>query len=444
MLGYLENWGPSIKWWDEQMPGKCTVGCYKPDVLIADIEPYHNLNYIGTWITTSPNSDQIDCPNATSCPKWNNQAIYLADYPGVAGEGAIACNDATSVSNVSPGMIAISEAVRMARQHPSGPKRLKVTLGGWSDYARIDNAASGKKLGKLFAKLIKWTFADGGDLDLEHLTPFAEFGDEFAGYIALANTLREEFDNDITPNWAANANARAAALQREYDGLLPYQQTGALGSFYRSQIHYMGEVAANPAPHLELTWTTRFNAFLPDDDDYNYITKDSVRPNCSFVTDREGAKLWAQTSNAFDTVNIMGYDAAQFCDDGAGGLVPELFDLDFEKILQNFHEIGNIPKSKLMMGFGVGDQDAGAKWEGMDKDVEVFKYLKKEQYGGGFIWAVNCNPDVTPNCPIEAPKAARLMNQELQPVWPWGKVPTYSKCNPSTGWGPFSSTEAFV
>merc|ERR1712000_631213 len=71
-----------------------------------------------------------------------------------------------------------------------------------------------------------------------------------------------------------------------------------------------------------------------------------------------------------------------------GGLVPELFDLDFEKILQNFHEIGNIPKSKLMMGFGVGDQDAGAKWEGMDKDVEVFKYLKKEQYGGGFIWAV--------------------------------------------------------
>jgi len=198
MLGYLENWGPSIKWWDEQMPGKCTVGCYKPDVLIADIEPYHNLNYIGTWITTSPNSDQIDCPNATSCPKWN-QAIYLADYPGVAGEGAIACNDATSVSNVSPGMIAISEAVRMARQHPSGPKRLKVTLGGWSNHARIDNAASGKKLGKLFAKLIKWTFADGGDLDLEHLTPFAEFGDEFAGYIALANTLREEFDNDITP-----------------------------------------------------------------------------------------------------------------------------------------------------------------------------------------------------------------------------------------------------
>merc|ERR1712000_229858 len=169
-----------------------------------------------------------------------------------------------------------------------------------------------------------------------------------------------------------------------------------------------------------------------------------VRPNCSFVTDREGAKLWAQTSNAFDTVNIMGYDAAQFCDDGAGGLTPELFDLNFERVLQNFHEIGNIPKSKLMMGFGVGDQDAGAKWEGMDKDVEVFKYLKQEQYGGGFIWAVNCNPDVTPNCPIEAPKAARLMNQELQPVWPWGKVPTYSKCNLSTGWGPLSSTETFV
>jgi len=276
------------------------------------------------------------------------------------------------------------------------------------------------------------------------LTPFAEFGDEFAGFAALANTLREEFDNDITPNWAANANARAAALQREYDGLLPYQQTGALGSFYRSQIHYLGEVAANPAPHLELTWTTRFNAFLPDDDDYNYITKDSVRPTCPFITDREGAKLWAQTSNAFDTVNIMGYDAAQFCDDGTGEVVAQLFDLNFERILKNFHEIGKIPKSKLMMGFGVGDQDAGASWEGMDVDIEAFKLLKQKKYGGGFIWAVNCDPDVTPNCAKVNGEAARHMNEQLQPVWPWGTVPTYSKCNPSTGWGPLSSIESFV
>ncbi len=49
------------------------------------------------------------------------------------------------------------------------------------------------------AVMIKLTFADCFDLDLEHLTPFAEFGDEFAGYIALANTLREEFDNDTAP-----------------------------------------------------------------------------------------------------------------------------------------------------------------------------------------------------------------------------------------------------
>ena len=82
--------------------------------LNQDIDPYQSWNYIGTLITTSPNSDQVDCPSAAECPKWNNQAIYLADYPGVAGEGAMACDDSTSASNVSPGMIAVSKAVRMS------------------------------------------------------------------------------------------------------------------------------------------------------------------------------------------------------------------------------------------------------------------------------------------------------------------------------------------
>jgi len=436
MLGYLENWGPSIKWWDENMPLHCTVGCYKPDVLIRDIEPYQSLNYIGMWITEKPNSAQIDCPSPSDCPKWDNRAIYLAPPAGAAGTGGIAVDDSVSASKVTPGIIAISEAVRMARQHPSGPKRLKITLGGWSDYARIDNAESGRHLGKLVAKMVQWTFADGADLDLEHLTPFADIGDEFGGFAALAETIRSEFDNVVTPQWKQSAEARAAALQREYDALIDWEK-GTKGTFYLSQIHYLKEVAANEPPHLELTWTTRFNAFLPDGDDFNYITADSVRPNASFITDREGSKLWAQTASYFDTVNIMGYDAA--IQDPATKKM-ELFKLDFAKVLDNFHKLGNVPKTKLMMGFGIGEQDAGATWEGMDADIEVMKYMKANGFGGGFIWAVNSNPEITPDCARLAPVAAKHMSDIFQPVWPWGTVPTYSKCNPSTGWGPTASS----
>ena len=92
-----------------------------------------------------------------------------------------------------------------------------------------------------------------------------------------------------------------------------------------------------------------------------------------WMTMEERDKLLEEQRDTFaaDTVNIIGYDAGQFWDDGTGYLVPELFNLNFARILQNFHEIGNIPKSKLMLGFGVGDQDAGASWEGTDVDIEA-------------------------------------------------------------------------
>merc|ERR1712096_395594 len=100
------------------------------------------------------------------CPVWDGEAIYLADKGGAAGQGAIAVSESVSATSVTPGMIAIAEAVRMARMHPAGPKRLKITLGGWSDYARMSTPENGRKVGKLLAKVVQWTFADGADLDL--------------------------------------------------------------------------------------------------------------------------------------------------------------------------------------------------------------------------------------------------------------------------------------
>lgn len=48
----------------------------------------------------------------------------------------------------------------------------------------------------LSAKLVAYSFADGIDLDFEHLTPFANMtGDkEYAAFAALILKLRSEFD----------------------------------------------------------------------------------------------------------------------------------------------------------------------------------------------------------------------------------------------------------
>ena len=53
LLGYLENWGPDIKWWDENMPGNCLMGCFKAAPLIEQIKPYSAVNYGFVFLTTA-------------------------------------------------------------------------------------------------------------------------------------------------------------------------------------------------------------------------------------------------------------------------------------------------------------------------------------------------------------------------------------------------------
>ena len=104
--------------------------------------------------------------------------------------------------------------------HPSGPKRVKITLGGWSDYARLSTEENAVKAGKLMAKAVQITFADGVVLDFEHLTPFdklaggtqAVAGPEVKAFATLISTLRSELDA-VTASWADSANTRRAAMQ---------------------------------------------------------------------------------------------------------------------------------------------------------------------------------------------------------------------------------------
>merc|ERR1711935_821527 len=118
-------------------------------------------------------------------------------------------------------------------------------------------------------------------------------GEEWAGLIAFVSTLRSEFDGDVSKNWVATANARRTAMAAQIKKLAPWQQK-EVANFYNTSDKYLVEVAANGAPHLEISWTTRFNAFLPKDNVWNYLMPDSPKPNASghFESDNEGFHLW--------------------------------------------------------------------------------------------------------------------------------------------------------
>ena len=67
-----------------------------------------------------------------------------------------------------------------------GSIQRRVSLGGWSDWARIGSVEAANDLAKLVGKLVLYTFADGVDLDFEHLSPFVNAfpGDNEIGYLA--------------------------------------------------------------------------------------------------------------------------------------------------------------------------------------------------------------------------------------------------------------------
>lgn len=426
VLGYLENW-VDVKWWDNNIPGNCLMGCFNPQPYLAAIEPYSSMNYGFTFLTENPSPDQVTCDNAPNssgsaagpCPAWDGKGIYLAQS---SKQGAVAITPTTSA--VTPGIVAIMDAGRMAKMHPSGPKRFKISLGGWSDFARIGTTANGEAIGKLAAQLVGWTFADGIDLDFEHLTPYATISgdDEFAAYTAMVKALRSELDGPVKSAWVSTATSRAAELQKEFDALQPWQQ-GNAKNYYNTTIAYLKEVAQNGPPQFEVSWTTRFNAFLPPGNRWNYLLPDSQPLNDTFATDYEGEKVWPALKDAFDTVNIMAYDAGPI-------------GLNFTTILENFVTYGKVPKEKILIGFEPGEQAAGGIWEGRDADKEWASWAHSNGYAGAFVWAVNPSSTTNPKGTQVCPEVAKDLNSIMQPKWRWGKEPTYTKCDPSTGWNP--------
>lgn len=405
------------------------MGCFKPQPYLEKIAPYSSVNYGFAFLTKTPNPDQVGCGSKSPqgpCPAWDGENIYLAK---AAMQGSVAVSESTTIEEASPSIVAIAEVVRMARMHPAGPKRAKITLGGWSDYARLDNAENGAKAAKLMAKLVAYTFADGVDIDMEHLTPYATMGDEFGAFISFVTTLRSEFET-VSANWATTAKARQTAMAAAIGKLEPWQQKD-VAAFYNTSHNYLNEVIANGPPHLEISWTTRFNAFLPPDNVFNYLLPDSPVPNATshFDSDYEGVKLWPQVGGYIDTVNIMAYDAGS----PAGPLK-----LNFTTILDNFHKYGKVHdiSQKVNMGFEPGEQSGAGAWEGEAMDEATARAIKlgTSKAGGVAIWAVNPSSVQHPQSSKLCPVQAKAMNQILAPAYPFGKAPKYTKCGADGMW----------
>jgi len=303
-------------------------------------------------------------------------------------------------------------------------------LGGWSDFARMATAANGRKAATLMAKFVAYTFAQGVDIDMEHLSPFTnnfDDADEFEALNAFVDQLRTEFDT-VSANWYDNAAKRRKAMNDTYNGLESWKQTN-VKDYYTSQIRYLGEVMEQPVPYLEISWTTRFNAFLPDGDVWNYLLPDSGRMDKNFESDNEGKHIWPQSGDKIDTINVMAYDAGT--PDGGS------LRFNFSTILSNFRVQGNVNERKVNMGFEAGEQAAGGIWEGQEADEEATRDIVRRNSGGAMIWAINPDAKQHPQASELCPKLAKALKPILNPTYAWG-APTFTKCNPTTGFYPSS------
>jgi GH18 family chitinase len=444
VLGYLENWNDVI-WWDNGIPQNCVQGCFEVEKILNKTAAYSAINYGFVFFSGLPTPDQVGCEdqyNKTthkliklanqSCPVWDGKALYMS---AAEKDGSHAIDSKTTLDDLTPGLVSIAETVRLMKMHPAGPKRTKITLGGWSDFARLGSIPNAQKAAALAAKMVQYTFADGIDIDLEHLVDQAKVPkpwhvDEFEAWAMFFNTLRKELDG-VSAKWVETASKRRASLLKQHATMDKWSK-GVFAPFMNTTIEYLNEVAANGPPHLEISWTTRFNAFVPTEDPYNYVKKWlGTRPKYNsngktFPSDNEGVKLWPQIHDVTDTVNIMAYDAANIT-------------FDFKTILDNFVS-GGVSKEKINLGFEPGNQLHEATWEGKGTDLEMAKYIKEEGFSGVMVWAVNPAEEWTPKSYKACPETAAMLKKTLEPSDRFKHLyeapHTYTKCDPKTGWRP--------
>jgi len=397
--GYWEGWAnenEDVTWWDDDIPGNCAPGCVLTKGFFGKSKSYNSLTYCFMTLMKQPKPDQNDCEKI-ACPVWDGHAIY--------NEKDTAITSSSTIEHPSPSVVSIGDFCRYARTFPGGPKRCILGLGGWSDWARISTQENAEKIAALIGKIVLHTFADGVDLDFEHLAEYTKkYGEgEIPSYIAMVNAIRKEFDNITEDQWKSTVNKRIATVK-----------AGQSSTWQKQMLQYLPEVASNGKPHLEIQYTTRFNAFLNPDDPWDYLDPNSTHPS-GFITDNEGTKVWPSMGSSIDTVNIMSYDQ----DVG--------MKLNFEKILYNYNKFGKIPKMMMNIGFEPGEQGGGGTWEGEERDLKAVDYVNANGYGGAMIWGVNPDKGDTPHSYKITPGFVTDISAKLKyPSWPWGTAPHYT------------------
>jgi len=420
--GYYENWN-NVIWWNDNTPGRCFTGCPAEDEVAELIKPYTNVIYSFVTLSNTIDYEYHSCeycklletntetghPHDVCCPEWDGKSLYNAKFKKIngdqysgRGEGArvISVEDLKRIDpvtnvNSNPqgmsrgnGVINVGEFCRMARDQD---KACIVAIGGWSDWARIGTIENAEKVAEFIAELALWSFADGIDLDFEHLYEFEKIspGEEKA-FAHMTVKIREQLDGYVLQNWRSAIESRLAWLSSS--------NAAPWGEFHEKQKTYLETLLARPTPkRLALSFTTRFNAFAPEDDPWNFLTKDSPVPDVPYSSHNEGARVWPTIKDAIDYVNIMAYDAGS----DAGPLI-----LDFVQIAKNF-EAGGVPRHKIVMGYEpVGNgkvggrpfdnsQAGGGIWEGPEVDLAAAKALAEMCFGGGMFWALNAPEALT-------------------------------------------------
>jgi hypothetical protein len=224
-------------------------------------------------------------------------------------------------------------------------------------------------------------------------------------------------------------------MNETYSSLESWKQQN-VKDYYESSIRYLGEVQQQPVPYLEISWTTRFNAFLPETDKWNYLLPDSGHMDKPFESDDEGMKLWPSVHEEVDTINVMAYDAGT--PDGKS------LRFNFSTILSNFRVQGNVSERKINMGFEAGEQAAGGIWEGEEADEAATRDIVHRNSGGAMIWAINPNEKQHPQASKLCPILAKNLKEIMQPTYAWGPAPTFTKCNPTTGFYPSSESDILL
>ncbi len=358
-VGYWENWN-DVKWWDNNIPGNCHLGCIK-DTFEAKIQPYTHVVYsfllLQNDAVAKTSYNKIACKTAEDCPVWDGKGIYLSDVP-LVGSGVPAASDISVEANllrlkILSGNTTLKDFVTRAHQ---AKKIALLALGGWSDWVRIGTTENAETIAGLFAQLVTTTGADGVDLDFEHLAEFSKHNgpdSEYKNFSFLVVALRSKLGSDKIISYTTRFNAFGVTR----DNLMSFANP---------------TIAPNP------------NNPLPTQ---GYDPADTLKPfvpltgvDADFITNNEGETLWLggngvlPIKDSVDMVNIMAYDAGTFL-------------LDFAGIFNNFVG-GGVPAGKISMGLEPGNQAAGGIWEGCAMDKDIIEYVSSKG-GGVMFWAIN-------------------------------------------------------